>query len=218
MQPCYVIPSVFRNRLYQQLIPRPVFDESSSWFLLPFPGILLIGHPHPALRISGSCSSGHYLLQIASSSPPCAIPIGEKSCEQDGCRDQLDDRFETHPLSQVEDAGSYSSSLEGSMPKHAQFYHRNRPAARTIWTNSSRDHPGCPRIKPGGGSCSSPHVGQSLFICGRHSWSKPTPWHSQRALGSVRRWSNSPGPCRSLALGEPNHHRYYGGIARLDPR
>ena len=36
--------------LYQKLIPRPVFDESSSWFLLPFPGILLIGHQHSEFR------------------------------------------------------------------------------------------------------------------------------------------------------------------------
>jgi len=36
--------------LYQKLIPRPVFDESSSWFLLPFPGILLIGHRHSEFR------------------------------------------------------------------------------------------------------------------------------------------------------------------------
>jgi hypothetical protein len=40
----------FAGSLYQKLIPRPVFDEPSSWSLLPFPGILLIGHRHSEFR------------------------------------------------------------------------------------------------------------------------------------------------------------------------
>ena len=36
--------------LYQKPSPRPVIDESSSWFLLPFPAILLFCHQRSEFR------------------------------------------------------------------------------------------------------------------------------------------------------------------------